>query len=32
VLSRVDRVLSHAGGRGAVRELCDLLIHKLESK
>ena len=31
-LSRADRVLSHPGGRGAVRELCDLLIHTLESE
>jgi len=27
-----DRVLSRPGGHGAVRELCDLLIHHLESK
>jgi N-acylneuraminate cytidylyltransferase len=31
-LSRADRVLSRPGGRGAVRELCDLLIQTLESK
>lgn len=31
-LSRADRVLSHPGGRGAVRELCDLVIQNLESK
>jgi len=30
-LSAADRVLSHPGGRGAVRELCDLLIQTLES-
>lgn len=30
-LSAADRVLSHPGGRGAVRELCDLLILTLES-
>ncbi len=31
-LAAADRVLSHRGGHGAVRELCDLLIQTLESK
>ncbi len=31
-LAGADRVLSHRGGHGAVRELCDLLIQTLESK
>jgi len=31
-LSCADRVLSHPGGRGAVRELCDLLIQTAESE
>lgn len=30
--TQADRVLSRPGGHGAVRELCDLLIHHLESK
>jgi len=30
--TQADRVLSRSGGHGAVRELCDLLIHHLESK
>jgi YrbI family 3-deoxy-D-manno-octulosonate 8-phosphate phosphatase len=31
-LARADRVLSHPGGRGAVRELCDLLLQTIESE
>lgn len=31
VLARADQVLRHPGGRGAVRELCDLLIQILDS-
>jgi len=31
-IAAADRVLSHRGGRGAIRELCDLLIQTLESK
>jgi N-acylneuraminate cytidylyltransferase len=30
--SRADRVLSRHGGHGAVRELCDLLLHHLTSR
>lgn len=30
--TQADRVLSRPGGHGAVREVCDLLIHHLESK
>jgi len=30
-LATADRVLSRAGGHGAVRELCDLLIERLDS-
>lgn len=30
--TQADRVLSRPGGHGAVRELCDLIIHHLESK
>jgi N-acylneuraminate cytidylyltransferase len=32
VLSRADIVLSRRGGRGAVRELCDLLLEKITNK
>ncbi len=31
-LAAADRVLSHRGGHGAVRELCDMLIETQESK